>query len=209
MGLLPEFFTVLGVFAFLAISLITALLDEDFSPKLAYIFQGTAFLGLGLMIMSGSILNPDPTDPTRFWTSVVYLEAAVSAVFGVNIYLALVRRRIALASILSATVAVPTFVVSAIFVSSFLGTAGEVGPSPVTVVGLALSAEVVSLSVFGFLREAYKHIRNPLVIGAASAPTGASSRSPNEPEMGLPLQLQSLQGEEWEESPRKNESEDR
>src|SRR5207249_11928039 len=117
-------------------------------------------------------------DPTRFWIGAVYLVSAVSIVAGLNVYLAIVRRKMALSSAFSGAVTVRTFMISAIVVSSFLGTGGEVSFSPATIFVLAVSAFVVSLSVFGFLHEARKHIRNPsgrhgsLPTGPASTPVG-------------------------------------
>ena len=78
-----------------------------------------------------------------------------------------------------------------------LGNAGNAVPAPTgvsfppaTIFVLAVSAFVLSLSVFGFLREAHKHIRNPSG-RRVSLPTGLGSAPPGE--------------EEWEESPRKEE----
>jgi len=62
--------------------------------------------------------------------------------------------------------------------------------SPATIFVLAVSAFVISLSIFGFLREARKHIRDSSG-GRGSLPTGRGSTPPGE--------------EEWEESPRKEE----
>ena len=62
--------------------------------------------------------------------------------------------------------------------------------SPATIFVLAVSAFVISLSVFGFLREAHKHIRNSSG-RRGSTPTGLGSAPPGE--------------EGWEESPRKEE----
>ncbi len=61
---------------------------------------------------------------------------------------------------------------------------------PATIFVLAVSAFVISLSVFGFLREARKHIRNSSG-RRGSLSTGLGSAPPGE--------------EEWEESPRKEE----
>src|SRR5207249_8588220 len=61
---------------------------------------------------------------------------------------------------------------------------------PATIFVLAVSAFVISLSMFGFLREAHKHIRNPSG-KHGSLPTGLGSAPPGE--------------EGWEESPRKEE----
>jgi hypothetical protein len=76
----------------------------------------------------------------------------------------------------------------------------EVGFTTATIVMLAVVAVVVGLSVFGFLREAFKHIRNAPG-GLGSSPTGPAG-------IGLPLDLPSTQGEEWEESPAKEEGEE-
>ncbi len=197
MGLLPEFFLLLGIAIFLAVSLVSAQLDDDTPSSLLYLFQGAAILGLGVLFMSQGFVNTgilrrDPTDITRFWLSVVYLTSAVSSVVGLNVYLAVVRRKIALASIFSGTVTVPMFMISAVFVSSFLGSGGDVSFTPATIVMLAAAALVVSLSMFGLLREASKHI----------------SMSPGAPGIGLPSHLPSMEEEEWEESPTREEGED-
>jgi len=143
MGLVPEFFIVLGIFIFLAMSFLSALLDDDLPSILQYLFQGAAAVGLGLLLLNqafinGGILSRAPGDPTRFWISGVYLSSAVSIVAGLNAYLAIVRRKMALSSAFSGAVTVPTFMISAIVVSSFLGTGGEVSFSPSTIFVLAV-----------------------------------------------------------------------
>jgi hypothetical protein len=209
MGLLPEFFMLSGIVIFLAMSLLSALLDDDLSSSLQYLFQVAAIVGLGLIFMSQGFINTgilgrDPTDIRRFSLSVVYLTSAVSSVIGLNAYLAVVRRKIALASIFSGTVTVPIVMISALFVSSFLGSGGAVSFTPTTMIVLAVSALVAGLSVFGFLREAFKHISNAPG-GRGSSPTGPVSVSPGASGIGLQLHLPPIQGEEWEESPRKEE----
>lgn len=197
---------VLGIFIFLALSFLSALLDDDVPSILPYLFQGAAALGLGLLLMAqtfinGGILSRDPTDPIRFWIGAVYLASAVSIVAGLNVYLAIVRRKMALSSALSGAVTVPTFMISAIVVSSFLGTGGEVSFSPATIFVLAVSAFAISLSIFGFLGEARKHIRNSSG-GLGSLPTGPVSMPAS-----IPVSVPSMQGDDdWEES-RKKESE--
>jgi hypothetical protein len=195
MSLLPEFFMVLGIFVFLTLSLLSALLDDDLPSILPYLFQGAAAVGPGLLLMNqmlinGGILSRSPIDPTRFWISVAYLASAISIAAGLNVYFAIVRRNMALSSILSGTVTVPTFMISAILVSSFLGAAGEVTFSPATILILGVSASLIGLSTFGFLREVHLHIRN------SSGGRGSSSTAP----VSLPSKL----GEDdWEESPKK------
>ena len=201
MGLVPEFFMVLGIFVFLVMSFLSALLDDDLPSILQYLFQGAAAVGLGLLVMNqtfinGRIFSLDPTDPTRFWVSIVYLGLAISIVAGLNVYLAIVRRKMALSSILLGALTVPTLVISSILVSSFLGTRGEVSFTSTTILILALSASIISLSIFGLLREAHKHIRNSSG-GRRSLPTG-------------PVSIPSMQGEDdLEESPTEEVSRDR
>ena len=201
MGLLPEFFTLLGIVIFLAMSLLSARLDDDMPSFLQYLFQGAAIVGLGLLFMSRGFVNTgilgrDPTDVTRFWLSVVYLALAVSSVIGLNVHLAAVRRKIALASTFSGTVTVPVFMISALFVSSFLGSGGDVSLTPTTVGMLAVAGLVIGLSMFGFLREASRHFSNPV-----STLEGA-------PGISVPLSLPSMKEDEWEESPTKDEGEE-
>ena len=203
MGLVPEFFIVLGIFIFLAMSFLSALLDDDLPSILQYLFQGADAVGLGLLLLNqalinGGILSRAPGDPTRFWISGVYLSSAVSIVAGLNAYLGIVRRKMALSSAFSGAVTVPTFMISAIVVSSFLGTGGEVSFSPATIFVLAVSAFVISLSVFGFLREARKQIR-PSSGGLGSLPT-----SPVSMPVSIPMSVTPMQGDDdWEESRKK------
>ncbi len=185
--MVPEFFIVLGIFVFLAMSILSALLDEDVPSILQYLLQGAAALGLGLLLMSqslisGGTLSPDTTDPTRFLIS------------GLNVYLTIVRRKIALSSILSGTVTVPTFMISAILVSSFLGTGGGASFSPATILILAVSTFAIGLSVFAFLRETRRHVRNLLGVPGLLS-TG-------------PMPMPSMRAkDDWEESPKKKVSE--
>jgi hypothetical protein len=194
MGLVPEFFVFLGIVIFLAMSLLSALLDDSVRSSLQYLFQGAAIAGLGLLFLSqglihAGILSRDPSDPTRFWVSIVYLASAISSGVGLNVYLAAVRRNIALASTFTGVVTVPILMISTIFVSSFLAT-GDVSFTVATVTVLAAAALVMGLSTFGLLREASKR------------------RSPGVPGIGLPLSVPAMQGEEWEESPTKEEGEE-
>src|SRR5712692_5500293 len=199
MGFVPEFFVVLGIFIFLAMSFLSALLDDDFPSILQYLFQGAATVGLGLLLMNqrfinGGIFSLDPTDPARFWISVVYLASAISIAAGLNVYLAIVSREMALSSALSGAVTVPTFMISAILVSSFLGTGGEVSFTSTTILILAMSAFVISLSIFAFLRDTRRHVKN------LSGIPGLLSTGP------MPMPSMRAK-DDWEESPKKKVSE--
>src|SRR5207245_11102487 len=112
MGLLPEFFVLLGIGIFLALSLLTALLDDELPSTAQYLLQGAALLGLGQLLLSRGFVNSgvftkDPADPTRFWVSFVYLSTAIFAVLGLNAYLGIVRRNMALTTPFVGTVTLP------------------------------------------------------------------------------------------------------
>ncbi len=93
-------------------------------------------------------------------------------------------------------------------------TASGVNFTPIVIAMLAVVGLVVGLSMFGFLREAFKHVTY-VPVGPESSPTGPVSTSPGEPGMdpgstspatpgiGLPLHLPPRQRDEWEESPAK------
>src|SRR5216117_1470078 len=83
--------------------------------------------------------------------------------------------------------------------------AGESYP-PAMIVVIAFSAIVISISLFGFLREAIKHIRKASG-GRESALTSPGSMPEGEG-VGFSSQPSSKQGEDWEESPRKGEVEE-
>ena len=79
--------------------------------------------------------------------------------------------------------------------------------TPVAVMMLAVAGLVIGLSMFGFLREASKHVSGaPGGLGLSQ--TDPMSVSPGAPAVGLPLHLHSMQEDEWEESPTKDEGEE-
>jgi hypothetical protein len=225
LGLLPEFFMLLGIDIFLAMSLLSALLDDEMPSSLQYLFQGAALLGLGQMFVSRGFIEvgifaADPSDVTRFWISIVYLASAVSNVIGLNVYLAAIRRKFTLASTFSGTVTVPTAMTSLIFVASFVDTRGEVSLTPTTGMILAVAALVSGLSILGFLRQAVKRRGGlfgqgpsppPLpsvkvaAAGAAQQMADMGSKPPSRSAVAALLRLSTRREAEWEEAPSKEE----
>ena len=201
MGLVPEFFVFLGIVIFLAMSLLSALIDDDVPSRLQYFFQIAAIVGLGELLMSQQFITV-----TRTWVGIAYLASALSSVVGLNVYLWVRRRKMDMASTFSETVTVPILMISAVFIYSFIGDGGEVSFSPAAIVTLAVLVLVTSLSIFGFLRELSGHIGK--APGALmSLPTGEASTSLGNSGTGLVLPP-SLQGKEWEESPNKKKNQE-
>ena len=202
-------------------SLLIALFDLDMPPLLPYLFQGAAVIGLVQLFMSQTFINTGilsraSTDGTRLSLSVAYLTSAVSTVVGLNVYLAVVRRKMALASAISGTLTMPIFTISALFVSSIIGSGGEVVLSPATLVIVAVLMLGVNFGMFWLQRQASRNIAN-VPGGQGLSPTGPSSMPPNAPAIGLPssvetaglpLDLRSMRvKDDWEELPTKEEVE--
>jgi hypothetical protein len=200
LGLVPEFFVLLGIVIFLAMSVLSALLDEDLPSRFQYIFQIAAMVGLGELLMSQGFVSL-----TRFWVGMVYLASALSGVVGLNVYLWVPCRRMDIASTFSEMVTVPILMISSVFVYSFLGNGGEVSLSPIAIITLAVLVLVTSLSVFGFLGELSRHA-NKASGGPVLSPTGKPSTPPQIPGRGLVSPLPSSQADEWEEFTKKRES---
>jgi len=201
-------------------SLLIALFDFDMPSLFPYLFQGAAIIGLVQLLMSQSFINTGilsraATDGTRLSLSVVYLTSAVSTVVGLNVYLAVVRRKMALASAFSGALTMPIFMISALFVSSFIGSSGEVVLSPATLVVVAVLMLVVNFGMFWLQRASMRIGYAPG--GQGLSPTSPSSMPPDASAIGLPsteeagslpLQLQSMRvSDDWEESPTKEEGE--
>lgn len=208
MALAPEFFVLLGINIFIAVSVISALLDRHLPPILQYLFQGAAGAGLGEILLSQTLGGG-----TRVWASIVYLAFALSSLVGVNIRLAIVRRGMNIASIFSQMMTVPAVMISALFLSSFLENGGELVFAPASILTIGMAVLVANLSIFGLLREYSKHgtIRSGgLVLFPASAPipmgnTGTDLELDQRPAQDFALHRGSVQGDDWEESPKKEE----
>ncbi len=200
-------------------SLLIALFDLDMPAWLPYLFQGAAIIGLVQLVMSqifinSGALNRAATDGTRLLLSVSYLTSAVSMIVGLNVYFAVVRRKMALASAFSGALTMPIFMISALFVSSFIGSGGEVILSPAAFMIVAVLMLVVNFGMFSLQRLASRRIANAPT-GLGLSPTVSVSPLPESPTTGLPstvqieglpLQLRSMRvTDDWEESPTKEE----
>ena len=91
--------------------------------------------------------------------------------------------------------------VSGVITGSGSTTQTGLNPAPATVLILAVSAVLISLSVFGFLREVFLGRRNSKALSEESSPTASVSLPL---EIGPPLQVPSIQ-RDWEEATKKEE----
>jgi hypothetical protein len=155
--LLPEFFTLLGIDVFLAISLLTCLLDKHFPSAIPYVYQLAALIGFGHLLVSKGFLTVFGVE-MRFWYSIVYLLVAVANVIAVNVYIAVAKKMSTLALTFSGTVSFPTILLSVFFVSSYSN--GMALPLPmlplipmeIVYVALAFGAAILGVGVAASLK---------------------------------------------------------
>lgn len=103
-------------------------------------------------------MGPETLSGQGIWISIIYVAIAASNLVAMNVYLAVVKRKDALSSILTGVVTVPTFTVSAVLISSYLETAGQLVLTPSVVAILSVAAVAICISLSGFLPESYLRI---------------------------------------------------
>ena len=200
MGLLPEFLTMLGIEILAAMSLVSVLLDRDIPSSAQWLFQGAAGLGLGQLVVTEGFGTSSVIDASRFWISIFYLTLSVCSVAGLNVYLAAVRRKTAVASVFSGTITTPTVSVSVLFVSSYLSGV-DVSLTPLTIVTLIVPALLVGLCAYGILQKTFKRVGKSAGLELSPASVSAPVETPKTYES---LDLKDILGG-WEESQTKKD----
>lgn len=142
-SLLPEFFAFLGVDVFVAMSLLTCLLDDHFPKTLPYVFQAAAIGGYVHILISKEFLFLFG-ESMRFWYCFIYLGVALANVVALNIYLAVIKKKWTLAKVFAGTVVFPVISVSAFFVSNY---ASQIAGFYLLAIAMLFSAMVVGLSI--------------------------------------------------------------
>jgi hypothetical protein len=161
---MPEFFVLLGIDIFLAVSLLTCLFDKHFPPMLSYIYQLAALIGFGQLLVSKEFL-PIFEEYTRFWYSIIYLAIGLTNIAAVNIYLAFTKKQINIAKVFLGAVTVPVYLVSAVFMNNYAQTATysvlsipSLSASSFFIAVVALDTLVVGVGVYIFLRPKLLHV---------------------------------------------------
>jgi hypothetical protein len=172
---MPEFFALLGIDIFLAISLLTCLFDKHFPAMLPYLYQLAALVGFGHLLVSRGFLEVFE-EYTRFWYSVIYLAIALTNIVAVNMYLAFFRKQYTLAKVFLSAVTIPVYLVSILFISSYTQLATypvmvfpTLGMDTIFIAVVSLDTAVVSVGVYLFLRPKWWQITATATAIIASA----------------------------------------
>jgi len=172
----PEFFALLGIDLFLAISLLTCLLDRHFPWQLPYIYQLVALAGFGQLLVSREFIASFG-EYMRFWYSLLYLTVALANIIAVNVYLGILKKLLNYAKVFMFTVTFPALSLAAFFLSNY----AEVAVHPLvmtphmsweaTFIGIvAFDTLVVGFGTYVFFKPKWWYI----ALGAGTAITSAS-----------------------------------
>jgi len=172
----PEFFALLGIDLFLAISLLTCLLDRHFPWQLPYVYQLAALAGFGQLLVSREFL-PFFGEYMRFWYSLLYLVVSLANIVAVNVYLGIMKKLLNYAKVFMFTVTFPALALTTFFLSNY----AEVAVHPLvmvpqasveaTFVGIvAFDIFVVGLGMYVFFKPKWWYI----ALGAGTGIVGAS-----------------------------------
>ncbi len=157
-ALLPEFFAVLGTDIFLAMSILTCLLDQHFPRAVPYVYQIVALAGFGHLLLSRSFMLVFG-EYMRFWYSVFYLVVALANMVAVNLYLVISKKLLTFAKALFGVVTAPVILIAGFFVSDYAGRATyplvSLPPIPLELmyaVIIAFDVAVIAIGLGAFFR---------------------------------------------------------
>jgi len=174
--LMPEFFLLLGIDIFLAMSLLTCLFDKHFPPMLPYVYQLASLAGFGNLLVSREFLQIFD-EYARFWYSMAYLVIALTNIAAVNIYLAFSKKQLAIAKVFFSAVTIPSYLVSILFITNYAQAATYqilsipvLPTSSIFIAVVGFDTTVAGLGIYVFLRPKWWHIAatGTTVITAAS-----------------------------------------
>jgi len=182
----PEFFALVGINIFLAISLLTCLLDRHLPWQLPYMYQLAALAGFGQLLVSREFM-PTFGEYMRFWYSFLYLIVALANIVAVNIYIGFVKKLLNYAKIFVFAVTIPTISATAFFMASY----SQIAIHPLLIVPtatwettfiaiVAFDTFVIGLGTYIFFKPKVYYV----VIGASSAISIASAYAFFKPSWG-------------------------
>jgi len=174
-SLQPEFFALLGIDLFLAISLLTCLLDRHFPWQLPYVYQLAALAGFGQLLVSREFMAFFG-DYMRFWYSLLYLVVALGNIVAVNVYLGTIKKLMNYAKVFTFAITFPALSLAVFFLSNY----AEIAVHPLVMVPqmsweatfvtiVAFDTFVVGLGSYVFFKPKWWYI----ALGAGTAITGA------------------------------------
>jgi len=115
--LLPEFFLFLGIDFFIALALLTCVMDY-FRRTVSYLYEAAAVFGYINMLMSREFIA-NFGEYMRFSYCFLYLTLALANVIGINVYLMVSKKSWGTAKAFASCITFPTILISAFFFSLY------------------------------------------------------------------------------------------
>lgn len=172
----PEFFALLGIDLFLAVSLLTCLLDRHFPWQIPYVYQLAALAGYGQLLVSREFIAFFG-GYMRFWYSLLYLIVALANIVAVNVYLGIMKKLLNYAKVFMLTVTFPALSLAAFFLSNYaevavhpLVMAPQMSWGATFIAIVAFDTLVVGSGIYVFFKPKWWYI----ALGAGTAITGAT-----------------------------------
>jgi hypothetical protein len=160
----PEFFALLGINVFLAVSLLTCLLDQYFPKTISYMYQLAALAGFGQLLISKEFLGTFG-EYMRFLYCFTYFIITISNVIALNVYLAFFKKLRLISRAFLGSVTVPAILISVFFIYSYasvsshpLVSAPAIPLESVFFVILAFDMAVLGVSVYVFFKPKWVNI---------------------------------------------------
>jgi len=182
----PEFFLLLGIDLFLAMSLLSCLLDKHFPWHLPYLYQVASLAGFGQLIVAKEFMAVFG-DYMRFWFSILYVAIALANIAAINVYLGVIKKMLNYAKVFMLAVSFPSFAVVSFFLADYSSLASHpliMFPNvawETTFVGIvAFDTFVIGAGTYLFFKPKWWHVA--LVGGAAI--TGATAYALFKPASG-------------------------
>jgi len=182
----PEFFALLGIDLFLAISLLTCLLDRHFPWQLPYLYQLAALAGFGQLLVSKEFMTFFD-GYMRFWYSLLYLVVALANIVAVNVYLGALKKLITYAKVFAVTVTFPALALTTFFLTNYaevavhpLIIAPPMTPEATFVAIVAFDTLVVGIGTYIFFKPKWWYI----ALGAGVLVTAVSFYALTRPPWG-------------------------
>jgi hypothetical protein len=143
--LLPEFFLFLGIDFFVALALLTCVM-EHFSRLISYLYEAAAVFGYINLLMSREFIATFG-EYMRFSYGFLYLALALANIIGINVYLLVSKKSWGSAKVFASCVTFPTVLISAFFLSLYCKDTSQVFTvalmSSVMVLGMGIAFLVV------------------------------------------------------------------
>jgi len=144
-----ELFVLIGINVFVALSMLTSLLDHLFSIAIPYLFLFAALAGFGQIWVNYAFFSSFVE--MRFWCGILYLVVALISIVAVNLYLAINKRSLGVAAAFLGAATIPAVFTSFLSVSTYVnGLTFSMPPLPIVPVESLYIVLVTCVVIIGF-----------------------------------------------------------